>query len=235
MFVDTHCHLYKEYYDNIDEIIFDSVNNGIQIMINNGCNFLSSCEVLESSRLYSNVYCAIGLHPGENLEEIDKVIELIKENLLNKKMLAIGEIGLDYFYTKENRLKQISVFEKQLVVAEKYNIPVIIHSREATSDTIEILKKYRVRGIIHCFSGSVEVAKEYIKMGFKLGINGVVTYNNCKLIDTIKKIGINNLVFETDCPYLTPVPYRGKKNIPKYIINIVDYLASNLNISKEEL
>ena len=233
--VDTHCHIYKEYYDNITDVVNKSYECGVEVLINNGCNVDTSKEVLTLSDLYNNMYCVIGLHPGENLSEIDKVVALIKNNLDNKKMVGIGEIGLDYSYTKENRLKQIEVFEIQLKFASEYHLPVIIHSRDATQDMLDILKKYKLKGIIHCFNGSVEVAKEYIKMGYKLGINGVVTFKNCKLIETIRKIGIDNLVFETDSPYLTPVPNRGKRNDPSYVVNILEFVSNELNIDKELL
>ena len=170
-----------------------------------------------------------------NLSEITNVISLIKDNLYNKKMIGIGEIGLDYFYTKENKGEQISVFENQLKLAEENNIPVIIHCRDATEDMLKILKKYKLRGIIHCFNGSVEVAREYIKMGYKLGINGVITFKNCKLIETIREIGIENIVFETDSPYLTPVPYRGIKNEPSYVVSVLSFVSEKLNIEKDVL
>ena len=235
MLVDTHCHIYQEYYDDIDDIIKKSYNNNVKYIINNACNFHTSLEVLDLSSKYNYMYCVIGVHPNENLNDLKDISLLLKENLNNKKLIGIGEIGLDYYYTKDNREEQIKVFESQLNLAEEYNLPVIIHSRNATEDMLTILKKYRLRGIIHCFNGSVEVAKEYIKLGFKLGINGVITFKNCKLIDTIKAVGIENIVFETDSPYLTPEPYRGAKNDPSYVINIVEFLAENLKIDNETL
>ena len=235
MLVDTHCHIYSEYYNNIDLLMKNIKENNIGKVINNACNFKSCLEVLELSKKYNNMYIALGLHPEEDLNEIDKVIELIKTNIGNKKLIAIGEIGLDYYYNKDNKNMQIEILEKQLKLAEELSLPVIIHSRDATGDMLNILKKYNLKGVIHCFNGSVEVAKEYIKMGYKLGINGVVTFKNCKLIDVIKSIGINDLVFETDSPYLTPVPDRGKQNNPSYINNIVDFISESLNINREDL
>lgn len=235
MLVDTHCHIYSEYYNDIDLLMKNLNENNIGKVINNACNFKSCLEVLELSKKYSNMYIALGLHPEEDLNEIDKVIELIKTNIDNKKLIAIGEIGLDYYYNKDNKNMQIEILEKQLKLAEELSLPVIIHSRDATGDMLNILKKYNLKGVIHCFNGSVEVAKEYIKMGYKLGINGVVTFKNCKLIDVIKSIGINDLVFETDSPYLTPVPDRGKQNNPSYINNIVDFISESLNINREDL
>ena len=235
MLVDTHCHIYKEYYEDIDSLLDKLNNSGISKVINNGCNFKTSNEVMELSNIYDNMYFTIGLHPEENLSELDNVVELIMDNLNNKKFIGIGEIGLDYYWNKENKEEQIKVFEIQLNIAQEYNLPVIIHSRESTGDMLSILKKYNLRGIIHCFNGSVEVAREYIKMGYKLGINGVITFKNCKLIDVIRKVGIDNIVFETDSPYLTPVPDRGKKNDPSYVNVIVDFISNELGIDREML
>jgi len=235
MLVDTHCHIYKEYYEDINSLIEKINLNKISFIINNACNFNSSLEVLELVKEYENMYCAIGVHPEEQLIDVDKVINLIEQNLDNKKLIAVGEIGLDYFHSKDRKEEQVVMFKKQLDIAQKYNLPIIVHSREATKDTIDILKQYNLRGIIHCFNGSLEVAKEYIKLGYKLGINGIVTFNNCKLIEVLKEISLNDFVLETDSPYLTPVPYRGKLNDPSYINTIIDFLSENLNIEKKVL
>lgn len=234
MFTDTHCHIYEEYYD-VDDIMKKINSSNVNRVINNACDFKTSLEVLDLSKRYSNMYCAIGLHPENNLDEIDNVIDLVIKNKDNPKMVAIGEIGLDYYYTKENKKEQIEILCKQLELAEKLNLPVIIHSREATGDMLSILKKFNVKGVIHCFNGSVEVAKEYIKLGYKLGINGVITFKNCKLIDVIKTIGVDNVVFETDSPYLAPVPFRGEENNPTHVIDIVDFISNNTGVSVEDL
>lgn len=235
MITDTHCHIYKEYYDDIDEIIKKSEEKGVNRFINNACNLESCYEVLELSKNHKNMYCVIGLHPSEDLKDIEKVIDFIYKNINNKIVVGIGEIGLDYYWNKENKEEQKEVFIKQLNIAHENNLPVVIHSRESTGDVIEILKKFKLKGVIHCFNGSIETAKEYIKMGFKLGINGVVTFKNCNLINVIKEIGVEHLVFETDSPYLTPVPNRGKKNDPSYTSNIIDFVADNTGVSKEKL
>lgn len=234
MFTDTHCHIYEEYYD-VDDIMKKINSSNANRVINNACDFKTSLEVLDLSNKYSNMYCAIGLHPENNLDEIDNVIDLVIKNKDNPNMVAIGEIGLDYYYTKENKKEQIEILCKQLELAEKLNLPVIIHSREATGDMLSILKKFNVKGVIHCFNGSVEVAKEYIKLGYKLGINGVITFKNCKLIDVIKTIGVDNVVFETDSPYLAPVPFRGEENNPTHVIDIVDFVSNNTGVSVEDL
>lgn len=235
MLIDTHCHIYSEYYDNINEIMKKIEESKISIIINNACDLKTSYEVLRLSEQYNNMYCTIGLHPNENSNEIEKVVNLLYNNLNNSKMIGIGEIGLDYHYEQVNKEEQIKIFRAQLAFAQQYDLPVIIHSREATMDTLKILKEFKLRGIIHCFNGSYEIAKEYIKMGYKLGINGVVTFKNCKLIEVLKKLSLEDIVFETDSPYLTPEPNRGKKNDPSYINSIVDYLSINLNVSREEL
>lgn len=235
MFTDSHCHLYDEYYEDIDNIIKLSLENSVYRFINNGCDSKSNIEVLEKINKYSNMYGALGIHP----EYVDKYnledIKFIENNLSNEKIIAIGEIGLDYYYTKENKNEQIKLLEMQLELAEKYNIPVIIHSRDATEDTINILKKYKVKGIIHSFSGSLETAKEYIKMGYLLGVNGVITFKNAHIKEVIKEIPLEYLVLETDSPYLTPVPFRGKQNNPCHILDIAKFICELKDISLEEL
>ena len=151
----------------------------------------------------------------------------------NSKIIAIGEIGLDYHYDNTNKDRQKDLFIKQIMLAKEYKLPIVIHTRDATKDTIDILKKFNIKGIIHCFSGSLETAREYINMGFYLGIGGVVTFKNSKLKDVIKEIGLDSIVLETDSPYLSPI--RGNKNFPKNIKIIAEYIASLLNISVEEV
>ncbi len=235
MFVDTHCHIFKSDYDNIDEVLNNASNNNVKYYINNGSDREYNKEVLELVKEYDNMYGALGIHP----ETVDDYslddIEFIKNNLSNEKIVAIGEIGLDYHYTKENKDEQIKLLEMQLSLAEEYNLPVIIHSRDATEDTINTLKKFNCRGTIHSFSGSLETAKIYIKMGYLLGVNGVITFKNCNIKDVIKEVGLNNIVLETDSPYLTPVPYRGMKNDPSHIMDIAKFVSELYNVSLEEL
>lgn len=234
MFCDTHCHLFREYYEDVDEIIKLAKENGVNRMIVAGCDDKSNKEVLSLVEK-EEIYGTLGIHPEEveNFKESD--LNFIEENLQNKKIIAIGEIGLDYHYGKENRKDQIQLFELQLALAEKYHIPVVVHSREATLDTINSLKKYNVKGVIHSFSGSLETAKIYIEMGFLLGVNGVITFKNCNLKDVIKEIDLHNLVLETDSPYLTPVPFRGKRNDSSKILVIADYICELKNVSRVKL
>lgn len=235
MLVDTHCHIYNEYYEDIDSIMSKIKKYGINKVINNACNYKTSLEVKDLANKYEDMYYVLGVHPSENFDDIESVIQLIKDSVNDYKMVGIGEIGLDFYYGKDNKNEQITIFRKQLELAQKLNLPVIIHSRDATQDSLEILKDYNLRGIIHCFNGSLEIAKEYIKLGYKLGINGVVTFKNCKLIEVLKNISINDIVFETDSPYLTPVPNRGKKNDPSFVNDIIDYVSVNLDIDRDKL
>ena len=153
----------------------------------------------------------------------------------HSKVVGLGEIGLDYYYGKDNKELQIDLFEKQLEIAERLGMTVVIHSRDAVEDTINCLKKYKVKGVIHCFSGSVVTAKIYVSMGYKLGIGGVVTFKNSNLYKVVEDVGVENIVLETDSPYLAPVPFRGLKNSSKYIPIIADRVAEILNISVEQV
>lgn len=235
MFIDTHCHLFKEYYDDMDNIICKIKNRGIIALINNGCDSKTNQEVLSLLDKYDFMYGAIGIHPdyADNYNEDD--LKYIMDNIGVEKIVAIGEIGLDYHYDNFSKEKQITLFKAQLKIAEKNNLPVIIHMREATNDVLNILKEYRVKGVIHCFTGSVETANILIKMGFFLGINGVVTFKNCNLINTIKKIGIDHIVLETDAPYLTPVPFRSEKNDSSHVVDTANFIANSLGIDVKKL
>ena len=235
MFIDTHTHLSLEDYDDIDLVIKENRDNNISKIIISGCTRDSIIESLKYIDKYDDVFATIGYHPSEVDDCNDDDLILLDEQLKHKKVVGVGEIGLDYHYGKEDRDKQIELFEKQLKIAEKNNLPVVIHSRDATEDTINILKKYNVRGVMHCFSGSIETAKIYTSMGFLLGIGGVVTFKNSNLFKVVEEVGIENIVLETDSPYLTPEPFRGKKNSSKYIPYIAKRIAEILNISVEEV
>ena len=234
-FVDTHCHIFASDYESIYEVLENASNNHVKYIINNGSNNESNKEVINLIKEYPCMYGAIGIHP----EVVDyyslENLEFIENNISNGKIIAIGEIGLDYHYTKENKDKQMELFDSQLALADKYNIPVIVHSRDATLDTINLLKKHNCRGVIHSFSGSLETAKIYIKMGYLLGINGVITFKNANIKDVIKNVGIENIVLETDSPYLTPEPFRGRQNKPSHVLDIAKFVAQLYDISLEKL
>lgn len=236
MFTDTHCHIYNEYYDNNIEQVYEKMKEAnVDRIINNGCDSNSNKEVLDLLKKYSWMYGAIGIHPESADSYTDEDLKYIEEHINDEKVVAIGEIGLDYYWTKDNKEKQKELFEYQLKLAERVNKPVIVHSREATQDTIDILKKYNVRGVIHSFSGSYETACIYIKMGFLLGINGVITFKNCNLKDVVAKLDLENIILETDSPYLTPVPYRGKRNDSSHVFDIAKYICDLKGCTLEEL
>lgn len=223
-FTDTHCHISLETY-NIDKIIENARNNNVFKFINNGCDYNTNEDVVKISSCFPNIYSAIGFHP-QNLDNFDKknMLNQIEKNINN--IVAIGEIGLDYYNGYEDRGLQREIFREQLKLAEKYNKPVIVHSREATEDTIKILKEFpNVKGSIHCFSGSLETARIYIKMGYKLGIGGVLTFKNSKLYQIVEQIPLESIILETDCPYLAPEPVRGTKNEPANILYIAQKIA----------
>lgn len=235
MLTDTHCHLFKEYFSDLDEVIKNAKVAGVVRFVSAADNLESSNEMLELSTKYENVYVAMGIHP-ENCEEDPHILDdILKSNIDNKKIVAIGEIGLDYYYGKENKNRQLEIFDYQLSLAEKYNLPVVIHSREATLDTINTLKRHKVRGVIHCFSGSKETALEYIKMGMYIGVGGVMTFKNSKLDGIIKELPLDRIVLETDSPYLTPEPFRKYSNEPKFIRTIAEYLSELKNIDISEV
>lgn len=232
---DSHTHILPSDVPNYQEILENLNQNNIKRIIINGYNDKTNKEVLELVSKYENVYGALGFHP-DNINELTKdSLEFIEENLNNPKIIAIGEIGLDYYHNKENKAAQIKLLEKFLELSIKTKKPVIIHSREATGDLITTIKKYSTKGIIHCFNGSKETANIFLKLGYKLGIGGVITFKNCKLKEEIKDLSPNSFLLETDAPYLTPEPYRGKPNEPKYIIYTLKTLSSALNINEEEL
>jgi len=236
MFIDTHCHLEKEFYENIDEVISANKRAGMSKMIVSGCNKDEIIEVLEYSKKYEDVFLTIGFHPEVANYINDSDLRWLEEIINNNnKIVGIGEIGLDYHYDGYDKKTQIDIFEKQLKIAEKLKLPVVIHSRDATMDTINILKKYSLKGDIHCFSGSLETALIYINMGYYLGIGGVVTFKNSKLGDIVSKIPLSKILLETDSPYLTPTPFRGELNSSKYIPLIAKKISESLNISIDDV
>lgn len=231
--IDTHAHILSEFYDNIDELIEELKSKEIIKVINCADSVETSKEVLNIYTKYEGYLLpAVGIHP-ENIENanISAIEELIKDN----KVFAVGEIGLDYHYNDENKKEQREYFIKQLDLAIKYDLPVIIHIREAMQECFDILKTRKNRGIIHCFSGSTEMAREYIKLGYKLGIGGVLTFKNSKLYEVIEKIDLKDIVLETDSPFLSPEPYRGKKNKPSNVFYVAKRIAEIKNISIEEV
>lgn len=232
MLVDTHCHLSVDDYENLDEVI--SEMNGI--MIASGCDDKSNKEVLDLVSKYKNVYGVLGIHPESVNDYNDESLKFIEENINNPKIVGIGEIGLDYYWVNDNKDVQKELFIKQLNIAQKYNKPIVVHSRESIQDTYDILKDYKLKGSIHCFSSSLEMAVEFIKLGYKIGIGGVVTFKNSKkLQEIVKEVDIKNILLETDSPYLSPEPLRGKQNKPSNVSLVATKISELKDISKEEV
>ena len=214
--IDTHCHI--SLTDDIDSMVMDAEKNNVLKFIMSGCDARSIRDGLEIVYRYPSIFMTIGFHPDEVDNITDKDIKNLEVLIkTNKKVVGIGEIGLDYYHNDMNKEKQKEYFIKQLELAEKYDLPVVIHSRESIQDVLDILKDRHNRGVIHCFSGSLEMAKEFIKIGFYLGIGGVLTFKNSKLKEVVEEISLDNIVLETDSPYLAPEPYRGHTNYPQNI------------------
>lgn len=232
MLIDTHCHLSNNDYENLEEIIKNM--NGI--MIASGCDDETNIQVLELVKKYDNVYGTLGFHPQEINNITDESFKIIEDNINNPKIVAIGEIGLDYYWVKDNIEKQKEIFQYQLDLASKYNKPIVVHSRESIQDTYDILKKYNLKGSIHCFSSGLEMAKEFIKLGYKIGIGGTLTFKNSKkLQDIVKEIDLKDMLLETDSPYLSPEPFRGKKNNPSNVYFVALKIAELKGINIDEV
>ena len=243
MIFETHAHYDDEKFD-IDRVELLSHllrENGIGNIVNIGASF-EGCEAsVKLAHKYDNVYAAVGIHP-ENIDEINpQVMEWLREKASDPKVVAIGEIGLDYYWVKEpeQRAKQRLWFEKQMDLAKEAELPVVIHSRDAAEDTLNTIKKYNnshVKGIVHCYSYSKELALEYVKMGWYIGVGGVVTFKNGrKLVETVEAIPIESIVLETDCPYMAPVPHRGERNSSMYLNLIAEKIAEIKGMSVKEV
>lgn len=229
MLIDTHLHLSSSDYDDVEKIVLNAKKNNVKYLIVSCCNMKDINEGIGLINKYDNVFLSIGLHPSEADMYSEEDICYIHNMILScNKIVAIGEIGLDYYYGRENKESQKELFKKQLDLAQNLKIPVVIHTRDAVEDTINILKKYNLKGVIHCFSGSLETAQIYIKLGYKLGIGGVSTFKNSKLNEILKNVELSDILLETDSPYLAPEPVRGTKNEPANI----KYICNNLSVVK---
>ena len=235
MMIDTHCHIYNSEMENADDIIKEAAENDIHVILN-GTDPLSNMEVLELSAKHENAYAALGYFPSFADEITDEDILLLDKQLSSDNVVAVGEIGLDYYHTKDNRDKQIELFEKMLGLAQKHELPVIVHSRKSMQDTFDILKKHDVVGSMHSYQGSAEMAQEFIKLGFYIGIGGPITHaNNKKIRKMVKKIDISHMIIETDSPYLTPEEKRGERNTSLNLKYIIRKLAEELGMNEDEV
>ena len=239
--IDSHVHLDDEAFNEDREDIIKSLGeNGIELVINNSSDLPSSERSVELANKYENIYAAIGVHPHEARTYDDEVEKRLIELSRDKKVLAIGEIGLDYYYDNSPRNVQKEVFKRQIELAAKLKKNIVIHSRDAAKDTFDILKeaheKYDFTALIHCFSQSVDMMREYLKMGDYIALGGAVTFKNAKTPKEVDKaVDLDRLLLETDCPYMTPVPYRGKRNEPKLVKFTCQYIADLRQMDALEL
>ena len=237
MIVDTHIHLYDEKYEkDFPKIIDDAFKKSVSKMVVVGFDFLSSQKAVQMAVNYPNLYASVGLHPSEVGKHLHEDLSWIKDLSKNPKVVAIGEIGLDYYWDKSFKELQQKQFVNQIDIANELGLPVIVHNREAANDTFQILKQKKPRGVLHCYSGSVEMAREFVKLGFYLGIGGVVTFkNSIDIKKVVTEIDLRFLLSETDGPYLAPTPYRGKINKPEYLPLVIDAIASLKGIAQIEV
>ena len=237
--IDTHIHLDEEAYaPDREEVIARQRESGVEAMIVPGVNAASIEGIFAVAHNHPG-YCypALGFHPQDVKADWQEQWTIIEQAIHAHKeeIVAIGEIGFDYYWDTTFKDEQREVFQRQLDLAAELNLPVMIHSREATEDTLNVLKTAHVRGVIHCFNGSKEVAQQYLQMGFYLGIGGVLTFKNCKLSETLEVVPLDRLVLETDGPYLAPTPHRGERNESRLMIHVAERLAQVYNCSVEQI
>lgn len=239
MIFDTHAHYDDGQFDeDREELLASMAENGVGTIVNVSASYASCERVTDMVRDYPFLYAAVGVHPDEVGDLNEESFARMKALFTREKVVAVGEIGLDYYWDKESHEIQKKWFIRQLELAGELGLPVVIHSREAAADTMEIMKRYAkgLKGVIHCYSYSREMAKEYVKMGFYIGVGGVVTFKNArKLKETVEEIPLASIVLETDCPYLAPVPYRGKRNHSAYIRYVAEEVARLKGLSCEEV
>lgn len=234
---DTHAHYDdSRFEEDRDELLCSLKVKGVSHIVNCGCDLKSSLSTLKLAEKYDFIFAAIGVHAHEAEETTEDDLAEIEKLYSNKKVVAVGEIGLDYHYDFSPRERQIEIFERQLILANKLNLPVIVHDREAHEDTMNLLKKHRPKGVVHCFSGSAEMAKEIVKLGMYIGIGGAVTFKNAKKpIEVVEYLPLDRLLLETDAPYMTPVPFRGQRCDSAHIAYTAEKIAEIKGIEAQEL
>ena len=239
-FIDTHAHLYSNpIKENLSGVVKNAFDNGIDTILMPAIDSSTLHAMLDVETTYpKNCMAMMGLHPCSVKENVEEELEVVEQQLQKRKFIAIGEIGLDFYWDKTFTAQQHHAFNKQMEWALAYSLPIVIHTRNAMGETIEAVKPFAkkgVRGIFHCFSGSKESAEQIIGMGFHLGLGGVLTYKNAGVAEAIATIPMEWLVLETDAPYLAPVPYRGKTNEPAFMIQVAMKLAEIKNIPLHEV
>jgi len=234
---DSHAHYDDEQFnEDRNDILSAMPKNNVEYILNAGCDYTSSLASIEMSKKYDFIYAAVGIHPheahkNESLSDIESLCN-------NEKVVAIGEIGLDYHYDFSPRDIQIKYFEDQLELANKVNLPIIVHDRKAHEDVMTSLKKIPVNktGVIHCYSGAKEMARDLLNMGYYLGFGGAITFANAKkTIEVLEYVPLDRILIETDCPYLSPVPFRGKRNNSMHLTHVIDKISEIKGISCEEI
>lgn len=233
--IDSHAHYDDSSFDaDREEVLRELFSGEICKIVNIGCSVKSSYSSVKLAEEYAGIYAAVGLHPdaADEIERIDEIRRLCD----NKKVVAVGEIGLDYHYEEHSRDIQKKAFEEQLKLAAELDMPVVIHSRDAWEDTMEFLRKYRPKGVMHCFSGSAETAREIVGMGMYVGFTGVVTFKNAKkALKALEAVPLDRLLVETDCPYMAPEPNRGKRNYSGYLPYTIAAMAAVKGVSPDEM
>lgn len=239
MIFDTHAHYDDEQFDaDREELLNSMAEQGVGTIVNVSASYPSCEQVTEMVQKYPFMYAAVGVHPDHVGDLNEETFARMKKLFANDKVIAVGEIGLDYYWDNESHDLQKAWFIRQLELARELDLPVLIHSREAAADTMDIMKEHAegISGVIHCYSYSKEMAREYVKMGFYIGVGGVVTFKNArKLKETVVEIPLTSIVLETDCPYLAPEPNRGKRNNSAYIRYVAEEIAKIKGITYEEV
>lgn len=238
MYFDSHAHYNDDSFDEDRKELLDSLKDkGVDFIVNAAADIDSSKASIDLAEQYDFIYAAVGVHPHEVKEMKEEDLVLLKEWTKHEKVVAIGEIGLDFYYNHSEENEQLYWFEKQLNLAKELEMPVIIHSREACQKTYDMIMASGVKqGVIHCFSGSKELAQAYVKKGFYIGIGGSLTFKNAKkTVEVVESIPLDHLLIETDCPYLTPVPHRGKRNDSSYLEYVVRKIAEIKQLSEAEV
>ena len=242
MIFETHAHYDDDRFnDDRDAVIASLPLNGIEKVINVGASIESTKSTLRLAEKYDFIYAAVGVHPSDIGDLNEETLEWLDMAAKHEKVVAVGEIGLDYYWEKDEdvRAAQRIWFERQLELAKKNKLPVIIHSRDAAEDTLNIMKaahSNNIPGVIHCYSYSKEIAADFVRMGYYIGVGGVVTFKNAKkLKETVEMLSLENILLETDCPYMAPEPHRGERNDSTYIPYIVAEISKIKGISEEEV
>jgi TatD DNase family protein len=237
LLIDTHAHIYLPEFDNDRELILQRAKGeGVEKIFMPAIDSTTHYKMLQVEDEFPGCYAMMGLHPCSVGEASANELGIVQQFLKERKFIAIGEIGLDFYWDKTFMQQQYDAFEKQIQWAIEYNLPVVIHSRNAINECIEVVKKYvGVKGVFHCFTGTADQARQIINAGFLLGIGGVITYKNAGLDKVINELGIKHLILETDAPYLSPIPYRGKRNESSYLPLIIEKIAAVSDKSSEEI